>query len=939
MSAHHTADEAAPRTRFRLLGPLEAVCGRQTLPLGGLRRRAVLAYLLLHPNEVVSVSRLVQALWGSEAPASARKVCQNSVWQLRRTLQDPGGGEGPADARLLTREPGYLLETDPALIDVSRFRELAGTGRAELAAGYPGAAASAWRQALGLWSGPVLADLTENEIHWPECEAVDNARLDVLESCFQAELLLGRHEALLPELTMTARAHPRREKFLQQLMLALYRSGRQTEALAAYDHARAELARDLGLEPGRELGALRQAILTQDTAALDGFQSGTPARDLPTLGPTGRRSHLRAVPEMPWDTADGPAPATRTVGTVVERRDVTVAVLRLAFRPVDSQWDPEDLDTLAAATDEVLRREAGRYGGTVADRAATTWTVVFGTHRMRDDDVRNAVLLCLEMRRRMPELTGGLPSVGLQAAVEAGEALVRACGAVPPEVMGAVLERCRLTLPSTDRQEVRVGAEAHAVVREDFFTFRPSRGIRDTWTVEGVRSVPAPTGPALVGRDREKAALRNVRDAAPDRPLPVMTLVTGIAGMGKSALLQDLAAHRPDGPSRHRRLVVEAVARAADQNGLAVIARNLIACCDLTPQDTLDQVTDKVRSTVRRIARTAHEAAWLEKRLQAAFLRTGENCGHTDGQETGEAWWRFLGRLAAERPVLVLADDLDTADEELLDRLDRLLAAPDPSPGLQVIACASPALLRRRPAWFRTGPAITHLRLLPLADQVIENQIRRLLGFLGVTSGATASGLGHALEEACAIAVFLSAGNPGFASELVHCALRRAHENFFGTADRPALLLPVRSRHMLGARLDELPTAARSVLVDAAFVGERLWSGAVAALRQRDETGIGAALDDLVWRGVLARTAHSSVPGETEYQFVEPLLRYVAVSRIPRAGRERKQVQLAEWRRRNREHDDESCVTGSDHDPVGERLRHFHALFAKAVAEREQRET
>ncbi|MDI3389973.1 AfsR/SARP family transcriptional regulator [Streptomyces sp. B-S-A8] len=253
---------------FRILGPLEAVAGGRPLPLGGIRQRSVLGLLLLQPNRVVSTSKLMSAMWPEQPPASARKVVQNSIWSLRRLLASGEGGPEPSEHRvlLLTRAPGYKLCLDTDRVDLHRFQRLVEQGRAALAAGSPEQASLVLRQALDLCQGPVLADLGESGINSAELAAVQGHELAALEDYFEAELACGRHFSVLAELEPTARAHTQRERLCGQLMLALYRCGRQADALAVYQSTRTALREGYGLEPCHELRRLEVAILNQDPA-------------------------------------------------------------------------------------------------------------------------------------------------------------------------------------------------------------------------------------------------------------------------------------------------------------------------------------------------------------------------------------------------------------------------------------------------------------------------------------------------------------------------------------------------------------------------------------------------------------------------------------------------------------------------------------------------
>ena len=243
---------------FRLLGPLEVSDGDDPLPIGEGRQRAVLVLLLLHRNETVSSERLVDALWGETAPPTATKVLQNHVGQLRRALHDREG------RRLRTRDHGYLLEVRDDELDVERFEQLVDVGGEALVDGRPADAAARLREALALWRGPALADVAYEEFARPEVVRLEERHAAAIEQRIDADLALGRHADLVAELEGLVASHPLRERLRAQLMVALYRCGRQAEALEAYGAARRALIDELGVEPGPALRDLHAAILRQD---------------------------------------------------------------------------------------------------------------------------------------------------------------------------------------------------------------------------------------------------------------------------------------------------------------------------------------------------------------------------------------------------------------------------------------------------------------------------------------------------------------------------------------------------------------------------------------------------------------------------------------------------------------------------------------------------
>ncbi|WP_433158806.1 BTAD domain-containing putative transcriptional regulator [Kribbella sp. CA-247076] len=249
-------------SRFGLLGELEVVIDGRRLDLGGPKQRGLLAVLLIHLNQSVSAGRLAEALWGEEPPAGAEVTLRTHVSHLRRRLASVGA----ADV-LVTRRTGYSLAVDPDQVDAHRFERLAGLGQEAVGLADPERAAQLLQEALALWRGPVLHDLGRPLFAEAETARLDGLRLDALEARISADLALGRYD-VIPELERLVAEHPFREPFHGQLMLALYRAGRQADALAAYAAARQRLADELGLDPGPALTELETAILRGDPALL-----------------------------------------------------------------------------------------------------------------------------------------------------------------------------------------------------------------------------------------------------------------------------------------------------------------------------------------------------------------------------------------------------------------------------------------------------------------------------------------------------------------------------------------------------------------------------------------------------------------------------------------------------------------------------------------------
>ena len=303
-----------------ILGPLEVRLNGSTVALGGRKQRTLIAFFLLHANEVVSRDRLIDALWGERPPPSAQQSLDSYVSRLRRLV----GHE-----RLLRRPPGYVLVLDPGELDLARFEELVAAAREASARGDASEASSTLRSALALWRGPALADVLYEPFAATESERLQERRLVALEERIDADLAGGQGPELVPELEALVQEYPLRERLLGQLMFALYRAGRHGDALALLQAARQRLAGELGLEPGPQLRELERRILRHDPELAPAKRRPRPPRRAQRVGALSAAAAIVV--------AGAAAGVVLAFGSSTRSQRLDVGVSRLAAVTMDSR--------------------------------------------------------------------------------------------------------------------------------------------------------------------------------------------------------------------------------------------------------------------------------------------------------------------------------------------------------------------------------------------------------------------------------------------------------------------------------------------------------------------------------------------------------------------------------------------------------------------------
>ena len=630
---------------FRILGPLEVVDDGRPVPLERRRMRALLAFLLLHANELVSADRLIDEVWGPEPPKTAGASLQNYVSRLRKAIG--------ADA-VSSQPPGYVLRIDPERFDLARFERLT----AEARDAEPRERAEKLRTALALWRGPALDDLAFEPFARDEVGRIEEARLAALEESIDAELELGRDIELVAELEQLVEQHPLRERFSAQLMRALYRAGRQADALAAFQAAREVLIEELGLEPGEELRALQQAILRQD----------------PSLGPSIQAESDRAP----------------------DRRTVTVLVCDLVgSNELAAGLDAEAYRAVRSRYFELVRKPVERHAGTLEWSLGDAAFAVFGLPDLREDDALRAVRAGFEAQAALREA-----GIAARAGIGTGEVHVTVAPGEPrhmgaPATIAAKLEQ------RAPEGEVLVSGETYALVRDAL----RAEAFEDAWLVRDVvpgappfaRRLDAP----LVGRSEElgrlRAAYRDVRDAAECRVVTVL----GEAGIGKTRLLRELL-----DPIRAEVHVL--VGRCMSYGEGATYLPIAEAVRQTLREPSLESVAELLagEEDAEQVARRIAELSGVIEAPAAP----------------SEAFWavrRFLETIAHDRPVVLVLDDIHWAEPTLLDLVEYIGEWTRAS--VLVLCAARRELRENRPTWAGPTSTGFVVELEPLgSEQVVQ---------------------------------------------------------------------------------------------------------------------------------------------------------------------------------------------------------------------------
>src|SRR6266545_5106309 len=623
----------------RLLGPLELAESGRPIAHGGTRQGAVLALLVLHANQVVPSERLLVELWGEDAQPSAANALQAAVSRLRRAL--PQG-------RLVTRAPGYLFRASPDELDLDRFERLLASGRQALAGGAAAEAARTLRLGLSLWRGPALADFRYEPFAQADIARLEELRLICLEERIEADLALGAGSELIGELQRLVAEQPLRERLRGQLMLALYRAGRQTEALEVYRELGSLLREELGLEPAPALRELEAAILCHDPA-------------------------LRMAK----------APTQAPVEAAV-RKPVTVLCAELRAASSSGEGlDPEALGVVLARAQTILSATLERYGGKLAAVASERILGVFGVPTLHEDDALRAAQAALAGQVALDAAAAALERerglrLTMRCGLATGEALVG--GPDPPGFAGDAIRRAVELAALAATGEILVSEETLQLAAGALEVEHAGPGrLRLRAAQVGARPLAVRLDAPLVGRDAERRRLVEAFTDALRERAPVLVTVLSEAGIGKTRLARELAAH--------------VAGDATVLTGSCLPYGEGITFWPLRELVREAGAVDGTRDELEALLPDEADAGWVAEWLSAALSPSGQ--GASSAVEIFWATRRLLETLAQRRPLLVILEDLHWAEPTFLD-LVQALAAQAEAPML-LLCLARPELLDQRP--------------------------------------------------------------------------------------------------------------------------------------------------------------------------------------------------------------------------------------------------
>ncbi|MFN0155110.1 MAG: BTAD domain-containing putative transcriptional regulator [Gaiella sp.] len=580
-----------------VLGPLLVGGAAPELPR---QAQILLAALLLRANEPLSPQRLSDDIWGNTPPASAANALQVYVSRIRKTL-----AEAHLQATISRGEAGYAIDVDPDHVDMSVFAGLVESAALE---DDPSRAAETLHAGLALWRGPALDGLTFEGSAALDVRTLEESRLAALERRIELDLMLGRHAELVVELPALVAAHPFREPLHRDLILALYRSGRQADALDHCREARRIMVDELGIEPGDELRELERAVLQQD-----------PALQL------SRSARQRLLADA---------------GRAPDRRPAVVIWIGLDDEPL-AEEDPERVETMLDRWSAALSTTLRRHGVTPLPRRGPDLIGLAGVPEAREDDSLRACRAALDVRATHTEPGDGpLTQTGLRIGLEAGDLVISVERL--DDAAGPLVSSARRLAATAEPGEILLGERIRGLLGDGVVT-AGADGLRLVQVERTAEAIPRVLARPLVGRADELVLLRELVRPALDNGAPRLVLVSGPAGIGKSRLVTELT--------------------ASDDTIRTLRARCL--------PDEEDQAFAPLRDVLRELEGGDGGLARLVGAGAAETLLalTGATTVSGSREDTFLAIRRALEALAEKQPLLFVAEDLHWAEPTFVDLL------------------------------------------------------------------------------------------------------------------------------------------------------------------------------------------------------------------------------------------------------------------------------
>ena len=851
---------------FRILGPVEVLREGRAVPLGGSRERAVLALLLASANRVVSAERLAEDLWAGDPPDRAIHTLQVFVSRLRKALREAG-----LDGIIVTQPPGYMARVAPESLDAARFEALVTDSRRLTGEGTPDGAAATLREALTLWRGPALADVADGPIARAEAARLEEARLAALEERVDAELACGRHAEVIAELDALTRAHPLRERLWGQRMLALYRCGRQVEALRVYRELRRLLAEDVGLEPGPALAALETAIL-QQSPQLEWLPAAPPPE--PGVG--------AAAPAPPVVVAPTPPPAPPPPLESLAGGPVTILFTDVeASTDLRTRHGDEVAQGLLRGHEEVVRYQVRAHGGIEVKALGDGFMMAFGS-------ARRALASAVAIQRALADRHLDLPDIKVRIGVNTGEVVLQG-----DDLYGQAVHAAARIAAKASGGEILVSEIVKQLVGSTPDVTFVDRGRYQlkgfperSHLFEVVWAEDEPTLSATfaartpyVGREAERAELAGLVDRA-SRGQGSLVLIGGEPGVGKTRLTEELGS--------------EATAK-----GFRVLVGRCYEIDGAPPYvpfvEILDQALAAAPSpdTFRALlGDDAPEVAKLLPRLRRQFPDIPAPLELPPEQERYylfNSLRDYVARAAAGRPLFLVLDDLHWADEGTLLLLEHLA---ERIPRLAVVVVGTyrdtevtPDHRLARPLEGLLRARLAHqVSLKRLSEEGVAALLRALSGqepppsFVAVVHSET-QGNPFFTEE-----VFKHLSEEG---RLYDQEGRFRSEVIIGELDVPESL-----RLVLGRRLERLGDDGRRALAAAAIVGRAFTYELLEALGELAAEPLLDALEEAQRARLIAPLSDS--PDETRFLFSHELIRQTLLTGLSPPRRRRLHLLVAD---------------------------------------------